>query len=235
MTRAVFVPGLLCTDELFESQRRALSGTLEMFIGDHRSHNNFEGMAKHILSNAPEKFIFAGLSMGGYAGFEIMRQAPERVQALVLMNTSARPDAPEQTERRKGLVEMANAQGVDAVVDAVLPAFLAEQNQGNTDLTDTVRQMARETGLECFLNQISAIMSRVNSAPLLQMISCPTLVIVGANDTLTPPELAREIVDGISGAELAVIDYCGHLAAIEQPDAVSNAIKSFLEREGVSS
>jgi pimeloyl-ACP methyl ester carboxylesterase len=204
-----------------------------MFIGDHRAHDNFEDMARHILGNAPENFVFTGLSMGGYAGFEIMRQVPERVTALILMNTSARPDAPEQIERRRGLIETVNGQGIDAVVDAVLPAFLAEQNQGNTALTDKVRQMAGETGVETFLNQISAIMGRADSRPILQMISCPTLVIVGADDSLTPPELAREIVGGISGAELAVIPDCGHLSSIEQPDAVSQAIKSFLEGAGI--
>jgi pimeloyl-ACP methyl ester carboxylesterase len=229
MTRAVFVPGLLCTDELFESQRRSLSGTLEMFIGDHRSHKNFASMATHILGNAPEKFVFAGLSMGGYAGFEIMRQAPERVEALILMNTSSRPDAPKQTERRRGLIEIANSQGLDAVVDAVLPGFLAEQHQGNSAMTDTVRRMAGETGVETFLNQVEAIIGRMDSRPLLQMISCPTLVIVGANDTLTPPELAREIVAGVSDTQLAVIEDCGHLSTVEQPEAVSRAIKTFME------
>jgi pimeloyl-ACP methyl ester carboxylesterase len=204
-----------------------------MFIGDHRSHNNFEGMAKHILGNAPEKFVYAGLSMGGYAGFEIMRQAPERVKALILMNTSVRPDGPEQTERRKGLIEMAKTQGLGAVVDAVLPAFLAEQNLKNTALTDKVRKMAEETGLDTFLNQMAAIIGRVDSQPTLQTISCPTLVIVGANDTLTPPELAREIVNGVSGAQLVVIDDCGHLSALEQPDAVSQAIKTFLQDAGI--
>lgn len=232
MAGAVFVPGLLCTGELFASQRRALSGVLEIAIGDHRSDDNFTGMARHILGNAPEKFVYAGLSMGGYAGFEIMRQAPERIEALILMNTSALADAPEQTERRKGLVAMAQSQGLDTVTDELLPMFLAEQNLGNKDLTETVHRMAGETGLDAFLNQQAAIMGREDSRSLLGAISCPTLVIVGANDILTPPELAREIADGISGAELKIIEDCGHLSAIEQPEAVSEAIKSFLEGVG---
>lgn len=233
MAKAVFVPGLLCTGELFASQRRALGGVLEMAIGDHRSDDNFAGMARRILGNAPEKFVFAGLSMGGYAGFEIMRQAPERVEALILLNTSARADAPEQSERRKGLIDMAQTQGLDPVVDAVLPVFLAEQNQGNAALTDMVRRMAGDTGVDVFLNQQAAIMGRADSRPSLGAISCPTLIIVGANDTLTPPDLAREIADGIPGAELKIIDECGHLSAIEQPEAVSEAIRTFLA--GVSS
>lgn len=233
MTKAVFVPGLLCTDDLFAALNSALTG-LDISIGDHRSHDNFAAMTAHILENAPERFVLAGLSMGGYASFEIMRQAPERVEALILMDTTARPDAPEQTERRKGLIEMAQSQGLDAVVDAVLPAFLAEEHQGRDDLTSLVRKMAHETGVDAFLKQQAAIMARADSHMTLHLITCPTLVIVGANDTLTPPELAEEIAEGISGAQLEVIDHCGHLSAIEQPDAVSGAIKSFLEGAGIS-
>lgn len=234
MTKAVFVPGLLCTGDLFAGQETALGGILDISIGDHRSHDSFPAMAAHILEHAPERFVFAGLSMGGYAGFEIMRQAGERVEALILMNTSARADTPEQTERRKGLVETARTKGLDTVVDGLLPAFLAEQNLGREDLAGLVRNMARETGLDAFVRQQAAIMGRADSHMTLAAISCPTLVIAGANDTLTPPDLAEEIAGGISGARLKVIDQCGHLSAIEQPDAVSAAIKSFLEGAGIT-
>lgn len=233
MTRAVFVPGLLCTDELFAAQKAALTG-LDISIGDHRSHDSFAAIGTHILENASERFVLAGLSMGGYASFEIMRQAPERVEALILMNTSARPDTAEQTERRKALLELAQTQGLDAVLDALLPMFLAEANQSREELTGLVRKMAHDTGLEAFVKQQTAIMGRADSRMTLSSISCPTLVIVGAGDTLTPPELAEEIAGSISGADLKVIDQCGHLSAIEQPDAVSAAIKSFLEGAGIS-
>lgn len=232
--QAVFVPGLLCTDALFAAQRKALGGVLDISIGDHRSHDSCAAMARRMLDDAPAEFVFAGLSMGGYAGFEIMRRAPERVKALILMNTSARADAPEQTERRKGLIALARDKGLDAVVDAVLPAFLAGQNQGREELTGAVRRMARETGIEAFLRQQAAIMGRADSRMALAAIACPTLVIAGANDTLTPPDLAEEIAGGIPGARLEVIDACGHLSAIEQPGAVSAAIERFLGGVGIA-
>jgi pimeloyl-ACP methyl ester carboxylesterase len=234
MPKAVFVPGLLCTRELFASQKHALRDVLEMTIGDHRNNDNFTRMAERILGDAPERFVYAGLSMGGHAGFEIMRQAPERIEALILMNTSARPDAPEQRERRMGLIEVAKREGLSAVADELLPVFLAEKNLGNRDLTDSVRHMAIDTGVEAFERQQAAIMGRADSRGSLSQITCPTLVIVGNRDTLTPPELAREMVDGIPGAELKIIDDCGHLSSIEQPDAVSEAIKTFLEEARIA-
>jgi pimeloyl-ACP methyl ester carboxylesterase len=233
MPKAVFVPGLLCTDELFSPQMDIFSSALEIGIGDHRSDDDFTQMAKRILDNAPDKFVYAGLSMGGYAGFEILRQAPERIEALILMNASARADTPEQTGKRKGLIAMAQSQGLDAVAEVLLPLFLAERHHGDKNLTDAVRRMSADTGLDAFLTQQAAIMGRVDSRNSLGAISCPTLVIVGEEDTLTPPELAREIADGIPGAELKVIDDCGHLSSIEKPDAVSQAIKSFLEGAGI--
>lgn len=234
MPKAVFVPGLLCNEELFASQIEALSGAFEITIGDHRSDDNFTSIATRILSHAPEKFVYAGLSMGGYAGLEIMRQAPERVEALILMNTSARADAPEKIEQRKGLIAMAQNEGLVAVANAVLPNFLAERHHGNKEMTDTVHRMASDTGLDAFLKQQVAIMGRADSQTLLSAISCPTLVIVGADDTLTPPELAIEITEGIANAELAVIENCGHLSTIEQPGVVSDVIKTFLKKTGIS-
>ena len=192
-------------------------------------------MAETVLGNAPEKFVYAGLSMGGYAGFEIIRQAPERVEALILMNTSARPDTPEQRVPRLGLIELAKTHGVSAVADTVLPVILAEQNLGNKGLTDTVHRMAKDTGLDAFLRQQSAIMGRADSTGSLSAIACPTLVIVGDSDTLTPPERAREIAEVIPGAELKIIENCGHLSTLEQPDAVSAAIRTFLEGAGIGS
>lgn len=233
MANAIFVPGLLCTGELYSAQVESLGG-LDIAIGDHRSHESMGAIAGHILGSAPERFVLAGLSMGGYVAFEIMRQAPERIEALVLLDTSARPDAPEQTARRQELIDVAQTQGIDPLVDILLPVFLSEQHQANNDLTEAVRAMARETGVEAFVRQQQAIIHRADSHMTLRLIACPTLVIVGANDVLTPPDLAEEIAEGIPGAELCVIDDCGHLSAIEQPGAVNDAIASFLQSAGLT-
>ena len=234
MTKAVFIPGLLCTDALFAGHREGLSGILDIAIGDHRQDYTVSSIARRVLDQAPNEFICAGLSMGGYTSFEIMRQAPERVKALILMNTSARADTPEQTERRNGLMEIAKIQGLDAVTEALLPVFLGHTNLGREDLTACVREMVRETGLDTFLNQQTALMSRVDSRESLGAISVPTLVVVGDGDTLTPPKLAQEIAEGIPGAQLVIVENCGHLSSLEQPEVVNDAIRSFLSEAGIT-
>ena len=234
MVDAVFVPGLLCTQALFAPQMGALGAALDISIGDHRLDETMSGVATRILDNAPDRFVYAGLSMGGYAGFEVMRQAPERVTALVLLNTSARADTPDKAEGRQAMIALAKAEGIGAVADAHLPALLSEKHLAREDLTSTFREMARKTGVEAYLRQQTAIMNRPDSRELLREIDVPTLVIVGADDTLTPPDLAREMADGISGAELVVIDDCGHLSTIERPQAVNDAIRSFLDAKGLA-
>lgn len=234
MVDAVFVPGLLCTQALFAPQIGALGAALDISIGDHRLDDTMSGVAARVLDDAPDRFVYAGLSMGGYVGFEVMRHAPERVTALVLLNTSARADTPDKTEGRQAMIALAEAEGIDAVADAHLPALLSEKHLAREDLTSTFREMARKTGVDTYLRQQTAIMNRPDSRELLREIDVPTLVIVGADDTLTPPDLAREMADGISGAELVVIDDCGHLSTIERPQAVNDAIRSFLDAKGLA-
>lgn len=234
MVDAVFVPGLLCTRALFAAQSGDLSETLNISIGDHRQDDTLPAIARRILHNAPETFVCAGLSMGGYIGFELLRQAPERVKALVLLNTSARADTPDKTEGRQAMIALAEAEGIDAVADAHLPAFLSEKHLARDDLTSTIREMARSTGVEAYLRQQTAIMSRPDSREILREITVPTLVVVGADDILTPPELAKEMADGIPDADLLVIEDCGHLSTMERPQAVNDAIRSFLEKAGIT-
>ena len=234
MVDAVFVPGLLCTRALFAPQIGDLSGLLDISVGDHREDETLPAIARRILSAAPDTFVYAGLSMGGYIGFEILRQARERVKALVLLNTSARADTPDKAEGRQAMIALAEAEGIDAVVEAHLPAFLSEQHLAREDLTSTVREMARATGVETYLRQQAAIMSRPDSREMLGEIDVPTLVIVGAEDTLTPPDLAQEMADGIPSADLVVIEGCGHLSTIERPQAVNDAMRSFLQKAGMT-
>jgi len=234
MSNAVFVPGLLCTGELYAPQIEVLTG-LDSVVGDHRTAETMSEIARGILETTPDRFVLFGLSMGGYVSFEIMRQAGERVQALVLLDTGARSDDPAKTEQRKALVTQAQNEGVDPVVDQLTPHFLAQRHHRRDDLKIIVRRMAHDTGAMAFARQQRAIMTRPDSRPSLGAIACPTLVIVGNEDTLTPPEMAREICDGIPGAQLSVIEKCGHLATLEQPEAVTAAIRSFLEGEGIRS
>ncbi len=144
------------------------------------------------------------------------------------MHTMAGRAAPEASAGREKRIEMAQAGKLNDVIDQLTPRFLHVNRQGDEPLKQTVRDMTRETGVDAFVKQQRAIMSRPDSRPLLPQIKCPTLVLVGDGDVLTPPDLAREMAEGIPGAQLAVIPDCGHLSTIERPDQVNAALTGWL-------
>jgi pimeloyl-ACP methyl ester carboxylesterase len=186
------------------------------------------GIAQRILSLAPPRFALAGLSMGGYVAFEVLRQAPERVVKLALLDTTARPDVPEQTEQRRRQIEMARTGRFDGIAELLFPRFVAAARHTDRALEDIVRTMARDTGAEAFVRQQTAIMHRADSRPMLAAIGCPTLVLVGEQDALTPPDRAAEMAAAIPDVRRVVVPDCGHLSALEQPETVTRALVSFL-------
>jgi pimeloyl-ACP methyl ester carboxylesterase len=224
----VLIPGLLCTPRLYAEQIPALWRFGSVTVADHTRDDSMAGIARRILAQAPPKFALIGLSMGGYVAFEILRQAPERVAKLALLDTMARPDAPEQTEQRKRQVEMARHGRFDGIAQLLFPRFVAAARHGDRALQDVVRTMAEDTGAEAFVRQQTAIMNRADSRAGLGAIACPTLVVVGANDALTPPDRAAEMVAAISGARQRVVPECGHLSTLEQPETVTQALVAFL-------
>ncbi|MEI9803720.1 MAG: alpha/beta fold hydrolase [Pseudolabrys sp.] len=224
----VLVPGLLCSARLFGPQIEALWPLGQVSVADHRRDAGIEAIARRILDNAPPHFALAGLSMGGYIAFAMMRLAPERVSKLALLDTSARPDTPAQTEMRHTQIALAQSGRFAEIPDLSIPRFLHRSRQQDPRLTGLVRQMAQETGPEAFVRQLHAIMSRLDSRPLLPEIGCPTLVLVGDGDLSTPPELAQEMAGGIIGSKLVVVPDCGHLSTLEKPDAVNAALVEWL-------
>lgn len=224
----VLVPGLLCSARLYAPQIASLWPHGPVTIADHRRDSDMAAIAARILADAPERFALAGLSMGGYIAFAMMRLAPKRIAKLALLDTSARPDTPAQKEGREKFIALAEAGKLDEVVETLIPRFIHRNRANDEALKSTVRAMAADTGAEAFVRQTKAIMSRADSRLLLTSIRCPTLVLVGEGDELTPPELAKEIADGIIGAELSIVPDCGHLSTLERPDAVNTALGEWL-------
>jgi len=224
----VLVPGLLCSARLYGPQIAALWPFGQVAVADHRRDADMAAIAAAILADAPPRFGLAGLSMGGYIAFAMLRLAPERIARLALLDTAAGPDLPEQKVGREKFIAMAEAGKLTDVVEILTPRFLHRSRQNDEALKRVVRDMAAETGPEAFVRQQRAIMSRPDSRPLLASIRCPSLVLVGEGDELTPPELAKEIAGGISGARLVVVPDCGHLSTLEKPEAVNAALTDWL-------
>jgi len=158
----------------------------------------------------------------------VVRQAAHRVTRLALLDTSARADTPEQANKREGLIALDKRGPFLGVIQALLPFLLSPARLSDGKLVATVKEMAKNTGSETFIRQERAIMSRADSLPLLPTIACPTLVLCGRQDAITPLDRHEEIVAGISGATLRVIERCGHLSPLERPAEVSEALKAWL-------
>jgi pimeloyl-ACP methyl ester carboxylesterase len=225
----VLVPGLLCDARLWKAQIEALEGKVKCWVADHTRSDTISAVASDVLADAPfERFALAGLSMGGYIAFEIMRQAAHRVERLALLDTSARPDTSEQRAKREGLIALARSGRFIGVTQALLPLFIHRDRLGDRELVNTVKEMARNIGRDGFIRQEAAILSRPDSQPLLPSIACPTLVLCGRQDASTPLDRHEEIVDRIPGATLRVIEECGHLSTLEKPEEVSEALWRWL-------
>ncbi|MGA3306317.1 MAG: alpha/beta fold hydrolase [Stellaceae bacterium] len=227
-TSLVLLPGLLCDRELWRRQIESLGDVASPWVADVTLDDSMAAMARRVLAAAPPDFALAGLSMGGYCALEIMRQAPARVTRLALLDTGARADSPEQTARRRGLIELAEKGDFKGVTPRLLPLFLHPDRLRDAELTGRVTAMAHRVGKEAFLRQQKAIMGRIDSRSYLARIACPTLLLCGRQDQLTPPALHEEMVALIPGALLEVIEDCGHLSTMERPDAVDAALRIWL-------
>jgi pimeloyl-ACP methyl ester carboxylesterase len=225
----VLVPGLLCDATLWRAQVEHLADVAEMWVADHTRSPTMAAVARDVLTDAPfERFALAGLSMGGYVSLEIMRQAPQRVRKLALLDTAARADTPEQTGRRQDFIDLANRGRFLGVTDMLMPLLVHPSRLADAPLTDAIRLMAKNVGKDGFIRQQQAIMSRADSRPLLASIGCPTLVLCGRQDQLTPLDRHEEMAAGIKGAKLEVLEDCGHISTMEKPAEVNRAMRRWL-------
>ena len=225
----VLVPGLLTSPRLFSAQLPAVWRHGPVTIADNTRDDTIAAIASRILAHAPPRFALAGLSMGGYISLEIVRQAPDRIDRLALLDTSARPDTPELTERRQAQIALARGGRFAEIADQQFPLLVHPSRHGDPSARDLVRLMADETGPDAFIRQQQAIMGRVDSRPGLGAIDRPTLVLVGDSDQLTPPELSAEIAGSIPGARLVVVAGAGHLSTLDQPEQVTRALVGWLK------
>ncbi len=225
----VLIPGLLQTEDFWREQVARLSDVAQCILPtSHFRMDSFTDMARLILAEAPDRFALCGLSMGGYVAQEIMRQAPERVTRICLMDTSSRADTPEQTERRRALINLGKIGNFKGVTPRLLPLLLHPDKQTNKPIVDRLMNMAAEIGSDGFTNQQTAIINRPDGRADLKGYKVPALVLCGRQDALTPLELHDEMSALIPNAVQVVIEDCGHLPPMEHPNQTANALKAWL-------
>jgi pimeloyl-ACP methyl ester carboxylesterase len=226
----VLLPGLVNDSRLWQHQASGLADIAHVSVGDLTKGHSIAEMASDVLASAPAgQFALAGLSMGGYVALEIMRQAPERILALALLDTSARPDTPTALENRSTAIEKAE-KNYQAVIEELMPKQLHPIHMDDAELVSMITDMAMSLGNKTFIRQQRAIAGRIDSIPSLSLIKCPTLVLCGRDDAITPIGLHQEMVTEIEGSGLSIVDDCGHLSALEQPTRVNEALAQWLTK-----
>ena len=223
----LLVPGLLTSPGLFSGQLPALWRHGPVTIADNTRDDTIAAIASRILADAPPRFALAGLSMGGYISFEIVRQAPERVDRLALLDTSARPDTLELTERRQAQIALARGGRFGEVADQQFPLLVHPSRQGDPSARELVRLMADETGPDAFIRQQQAIMGRVDSRPG----SAPSTADAGAGRRQRPADPTRAIGRDRREHPRGAPGRGGwrrHLTTLDQPEQVTRALVEWL-------
>jgi 3-oxoadipate enol-lactonase len=175
--------------------------------------------------------VIGGLSLGGYVTFALFRRAPRFFRGMLLADTRPQADTPEGLEGRKRMLALLEARGPAAVADELLPKLLGETTRREQPgVAERVRSLIESSSPAAIAGMITALMTRADSTPVLRTIHCPTLIVVGDEDTITPPALSREMHQAISHSQLVVLPGVGHLANMEQPAAFNAALTGFLER-----
>lgn len=223
----LLLPGLLCDARLWRDPAQALADVAEVHHPDLTRDDSIAGMARRVLDGAPPVFALAGLSMGGYVAFEILRQAPRRVSRLALLDTSARTDPPKRLAVRRAGLAMAEAGRFAGVTRKLLPQ-LVHESQVDGEVGEEVMAMAQRVGLDAFLRQQRAIIDRPDSLPLLPTLAQSTLVAVGEDDRMTLPEESRLLHAAIPRSTLHVFPRCGHLPPMERPQETARVLRDWL-------
>ncbi len=224
----VLLPGYLDTEALWRHQVDNLADIADIAVGDLTTQTSIPDMASTVLARAPKRFALAGLSMGGYTAFEIMRQAPERVSRLALLDTTPFADPPERLDGRRNQIATAREGRFDEVVEQMVGFKMKAQGPVKAELAAAIRQMSYDVGAEAMIRQQTAMVDRADTSDVLASITCPTLVLCGRQDQPTPPEVHEKIAAAIAGARLVIVEDCGHLAPLEQPEATTAAMREWL-------
>jgi pimeloyl-ACP methyl ester carboxylesterase len=221
------VPGLVCDAEVWHHQVRHLADVADVAIPAADTGDTMADMARHVLAWAPPRFALAGFSMGGYVALEMLRQAPERVTRLALLDTSARADTPEKAAGRRAAVDAIARGRYRDVVEGMMPVLLHPDHQGGP-LPDLVRAMTARLGPEVFARRHQAMLTRADARDLLGGTDLPVRVICGRHDAMSSLAEHEEMAALAVHGRWSLIEDCGHMSIIEQPHAVSALLRDWL-------
>lgn len=222
----LLIPGFMLDADLWRGIEPALAQWGEVTHAVASEGETLAEMAQAILKNAPPRFVLVGFSMGGYVAREILRQDPQRVEALILIATSARGDSEIQAKRKQALTEQPDGIALRGLSTTAVASSLHPDNAGRTDLITRIQEMGQRLGGDVFRRQ--SLLDRRDERQELDAIRCPTLVIAGGEDRLRSREEALELHEGIAGSAFVVIEKTGHMVPMEAPQRLAEVMNEWL-------
>lgn len=227
----VLLPGMMCDARLFAPQIDALAGRAQIWVGDIGGHASIDAIARDVLDRVPfARFSLGGLSMGGIVAMAMLRAAPERIERLALLDTNHLDETPERQRARGPQIERVRAGGLREVLSLEMkPLYVAPERAVDQALLDLVLQMGLDQGPGVFERQSLALRDRADSTATLRAFCGPALVLCGREDRLCPVERHRLMASLMLRGRLVVVDGAGHLPCLEAPDAVTAALRSWLD------
>ncbi|MEQ8588058.1 MAG: alpha/beta fold hydrolase [Thalassobaculaceae bacterium] len=231
----VCLPGFMCGPDLFADFARHMEGRatgpahrrMALLHGDVYSDPSIDGMAARVLAQAPERFALLGFSMGGFVARRIALSAPERVEALILVATSARATSEAEHARKEAILAQLAESGFKGMSRKALARGIHPDHPQRDALVERLKAMGTALGGEVMARQLRA--TRVDGHADLPKIAAPTLVIAGRQDALRPLSELEALAAGIPGARFEIFDGCGHMVPLEQPDRLAESISEFLD------
>ena len=225
------LPGLLCDARVWQHQFASLTDLADMRIPDFREMSSLEAMAQAVLEQAPERFYLAGHSMGGRVALQILHMAPERIIRLALLDTGLHPPAAGEKAKRQVLTDLATTQGMAALARTWAPPMVHPERLQDLPLMNDIFAMVERYTPDNFRNQINALVTRPDAGPFLARAPAHTLVLCGRQDTWSPPQQHEDIARAIPDhPAVVIIENSGHMSPMEQPEAVTLAMRQWLER-----
>jgi pimeloyl-ACP methyl ester carboxylesterase len=219
----------LSDERLYAAQVAALEADYECAVFAFRDHDSLCGMAEALLAKTPARFTLIGLSLGGYLAFEIIRLQLRRLQRLILMDTTAAADNPARRAGRRSDMAKVREGGIEALIPELPTRWLHPEHVQRVELTNLIADMARSIGAHGQLNQQNAMLSRPDSHADLDRVRVPTLLACGREDPVTPVHDHEAMAACVPGARLEIIENCGHLSTIEQPEIVNRVLENWLQ------
>jgi pimeloyl-ACP methyl ester carboxylesterase len=221
----LFLPGFMLTEALWDDMRDGLAALGNCHFGDLSRNDSIASMAAHVLAAAPPRFILFGFSMGGFVAQQIVRQAPERVLALALLNTSSRAQTPQEAAQTAAQLALARDIPFKGLTSRALASSVHPARRGDAALLGRLQAMALKNGKPVFLRQMAAL--RDDDPDGLERIDCPTLIVGSSDDGLRSLAESEQMARRIAGSRLVVMRDCGHMTPLEKPAELLDVIRQW--------